>query len=168
MQFMYCILFRIFSLTKRVLNIICTKYVLIIPKFSCLAWTSSCTCMPTSAIDIFILYIIDISDFTYLKWDFWSFPPLPLFYSQPSSPQTMTTSSFQLLRPEAWELPFDFSLCLTLNLSGFRTHTESDHLLPPCSTTQVWGAYISCLDLLKESLSDLSARSLLPCNLFCT
>ena len=66
----------------------------------------------------------------------------------------MPASSFQLLRPETWELSLSFSLSLTLRSSGFRVHLEFARVLPPHPTPLV--EFLAWI-FLEETLSNLSA-----------
>lgn len=120
-------------------------------------WCSSLVCPPAPL--TYLLY----SYFICILWLHMFQQELLIFLTATTMPltafRTAGSDNFILsvaqVRSVGVILNFPFSL--TLTLSGFRMHTESDHFFPRCSTTRFWGSHISCLDLLEESLSDLSA-----------
>lgn len=111
--------------------------------------------MSTSALDISTFYVIDISNFTCLKWDSWSTPAIY------SPHRFVILINDSIILPVAQvrnlDVSLDFSLSFAFNLSGCRIHKEYDLFLPPHSTTWIWAFHISFLNLLEEPLSSLSA-----------
>lgn len=142
------------------------------PKFSYLAWTFSG--VPALYVHLhpwhiyFIATLYVYFDFTCSNRNSSSFSLLPLCLSQPSAPQAVTTSSFQLLRSEAWELSLTFPfplhlLCQVLECT--QNLTISSHVvLPLASEAPTFLVWIYWKSLWVISL----LQSLPPCSLFWT
>lgn len=90
---------------------------------------------------------------------------LDLSHPDPYSPHCLPKFRNFILpiaQARSWGVTFEFPLSLTLNLSGFRMHTEPDHFLPPHSTTQIWAPTFLVWIYWNSLLSDLSASIYVP------